>query len=166
MSNLQQIKKRYEEFIKDFRSLCFSSVDSRGLPQIGYAPFAEDEQRQFFVYLSDLASHTSALRESQKASVLLIEDEAHAREVFARKRIIFQCTANQVPRGSDLWLSHLENLKERFGDLVSTLQTFSDFHLFHLQPQSGTFITGFGQAYSITGERMDRLEHLRVEKRT
>ena len=166
MSNLQQIKKRYEEFIKDIRSLCFSSADSRGWPQMGYAPFAEDEQRHFFVYLSDLASHTSALRESQKASVLLIEDEAHAREVFARKRIIFQCTAHQVPRESDFWLSRMENLKERFGDLVSTLQTLSDFHLFRLQPQSGTFITGFGQAYSITGERMDRLEHVRVEKRT
>ena len=133
---------------------------------MGYAPFAEDEQRHFFVYLSDLAIHTSALRESQKASVLLIEDEAHAREVFARKRIIFQCTAHQVPRKSDLWLSRMENLKERFGDLVSTLQTLSDFHLFRLQPQSGTFITGFGQTYSITGGRMDRLEHVRVEKRT
>ena len=166
MNNLQQIKKRYEEFIKDFRSLCFSSVDSKGWPQIGYAPFSEDEKRHFFVYLSDLASHTTALRESQKASVLLIEDEAHAREIFARKRIIFQCSVHQVPRESNLWLSRMENLKERSGDLVSTLQTLSDFHLFRLHPQSGTFITGFGQAYSITGERMDRLEHVRIEKRT
>ena len=165
MSNLQQIQKQYEEFIKDFRSLCFSSLDSRGWPQMGYAPFAEDEQRHFFVYLSDLAIHTSALRESQKASVLLIEDEAHAREVFARKRIIFQCTANQVPRGSDLWLSRMESLKERFGDLVSTLKTLSDFHLFRLSPKNGTFVMGFGKAYSISGKRMEILNHVKIEKK-
>ena len=164
MRSLQKINNLYLNFFKGLRSLCFSTVDSKGLPLIGYAPFIVDEQRHFFIYLSDLASHTSALRESKNASVLLIEDENNSSEIFARTRIVFQCTVNQLPRESKLWQQKMESLAKRFGDIVTTLYSLSDFHLFKMQPLRGTFINGFGQAYVITGEKMDQLEQVPVEK--
>ena len=95
----------------------------------------------------------------------MIEDGTDKKEDFARKRIVFQCTVHEVPRESNLWLARMENLKENFGEIVSMLQTLSDFHLFCLQPKKGKFITGFGQTYSITGERMDQLKQFRTVKR-
>ncbi len=67
-----EVKNRYEDFLNGFDSLCMSTVDKEGWPLISYAPFVVDDNRSFYVFLSDLAKHTSFLRESGKASVMLL----------------------------------------------------------------------------------------------
>ena len=164
MSDLEKIRFHYNNFLKGFRSLSLASTDSLGWPHISYAPFIEDSRRQFYVYLSDLAGHTDCLRESGKASVLFIEDESQAVQIFARTRVVFQCEVTQVSPESDLWHSQMEDMSKRFGELISTLRSLSDFHLFQLKPVRGSFVMDFGKAFTISGSRMDQLKHLSTKK--
>ena len=78
-----KVKNRYEDFLNGFDSLCMSTVDSEGWPLISYAPFVVDDNRSFYVFLSDLAKHTSYLRESGKASVMFIEDENATAQILS-----------------------------------------------------------------------------------
>jgi putative heme iron utilization protein len=50
-----------------------------------------------------LSAHTHNLQTTGLASVLLIEDEAEAPQVFARQRIAYDCQAALLPRGTDAW---------------------------------------------------------------
>ena len=45
-----------------------------------------------------------------------------------------------------------------------TSKVFLDFHLFQLKPLRGSFVMGFGKAYTISGEKMDLLEHMKIKK--
>ena len=160
-----EVKNRYEDFLNGFDSLCMSTVDNKGWPLISYAPFVVDDNRSFYVFLSDLAKHTSYLRESRKASVLFIEDEDATAQIFARTRVIFQCDAIEMTRSSKFAERMLSKMEDRFGELLITLRSLSDFYLFRLSPKIGTFVMGFGQAYSISGKRMEILNHVKIEKK-
>ncbi len=159
-----QLKRIFEEFLQGFSSLCISTVDEEGWPSISYAPFVVDENRSYYVFLSDLAKHTSCLRESGKASVMFIEDEVTAKQIFARTRVVFQCDVMEMKPSLESTVQILEMMQSRFGELMSTLRSLPDFHLFRLKPLGGSFVMGFGKAYTISGEKMDLLEHVKIKK--
>ena len=158
-----ELKNRYEEFLNGFNSLCMSTVDNEGWPLISYAPFVVDDNRSYYVFLSDLAKHTSCLRESGKASVMFIEDEVTSKQIFARTRVVFQCDVMEMKPSSESTVQ-MEMMQSRFGELMSTLRSLPDFHLFRLKPLGGSFVIGFGKAYTISGEKMDLLEHVKIKK--
>ena len=160
-----EVKNRYEDFLNGFDSLCMSTVDNEGCPLISDAPFVVDDYRTFYLFLTDLAKHTSFLRESGKGSVMFIEDENATAQIFARTRVIFQCDAIEMTRSSKSAERMLSKMEDRFGELLITLRSLSDFHLFRLSPKNGTFVMGFGQAYSISGKRMEILNHVKIEKK-
>ena len=160
-----EVKKRYEDFLNGFNSLCMSTVDNEGWPLISYAPFVVDDNSFFYVFLSDLAKHTSYLRESGKASVMIIDDDNATAQIFARTRVIFQCDVIEMTRSSKTTERMLSKMEDRFGELLITLRSLSDFHLFRLSPKNGTYVMGLGKAYSISGERMEILNHVKIEKK-
>ena len=96
---------------------------------------------------------------------MFIEDEDATAQIFARTRVIFQCEVIEMTRSSKSAEGMLSKMEERFGELLITLRSLSDFHLFRLSPKNGTFIIGFGQAYSISGKRMEILNHVKIEKK-
>jgi putative heme iron utilization protein len=46
-------------------------------------------------------------------------------------------------------MERIQAMQDAFGEVVGVLRSLSDFHLFVLRPESGRFIVGFGQAFSI-----------------
>lgn len=42
---------------------------------------------------------------------------------------------------------------------TKTLREMSDFHLFRLRPLSGSFVSGFAKAYTLTGENLLNVKH-------
>ena len=54
----------------------------------------------------------------------------------------------------------MEEAMRRFGQVMQLLESLPDFHLFELQLQGGRYVRGFGQAYDLAGERLDRLVHV------
>ncbi len=155
-----QVIQECDALIKHCQSLIMSTLDEAHQPHVSYTPFVRRDNA-FYVFLSDLASHTRHLKTHPQTSIMLIEDEQNTRQIFARTRVIYECTAELVSRDSAMWNPVLEKLQDRFGEIISTLRELSDFNLFRLTPEQGTFVKGFGQAYRLEGEHLNKAVHIR-----
>ncbi len=140
-------------------TLQLATVGGDGLPHASYAPFVPGGN-DFFVYVSELSEHTRNLLDTARASVLVIEDEGEAENPFARRRLVFDCRATTIARDTPLWNETLDRFEQRFGDIVQTLRGLRDFVLFRLHAESGVYVRGFGQAYRLEGEKLDRVRHI------
>lgn len=112
----------------------------------------------YYLFLSQLASHTANLLRNPEVGLMLIEDEADAANSFARRRISLQGRAQPVDRGSDIFKSVISLFHRRFGKVMEIIEPLPDFQLFCVRVTSGRFVRGFGQAYALTGERLDQLQ--------
>lgn len=138
------------------RSLHLAATSSDGVPEARYAPFLLDDGA-FHVQLSALSAHAEQLTRAGATGILLIEDEAAAEEIFARRRLTFACTATVVPRGSAEWTRISDRFADKFGASATLIRPLADFRLFALRPQSGLFVRGFGQAFDIGPAARDTL---------
>ncbi len=160
-NDMDRVLADYRAFLGAFRSAVLATVDADGRPEASYAPFVRDAEGCFFVYLSDLARHTDHVRATGRVSLMLIENEEQAAQIYARTRIVLECHAEQLHRSDPLWAELMTPFQARFGSIIETLQALSDFHVFRLRPSEGVFVQGFGRAYRVSGAHMDQLEHIR-----
>lgn len=154
-ADIETARQVYEQLLSQTRSLILATISPDGSPLTSYAPFIVNEQRQFYIFTSRLAAHTANLQRTGQASVMLIEDEAAITQIFARQRVTFQCQASLIPRDNQEGQAALADYEARFGKMVGLLKSLPDFQLFKLQPQSGSLVTGFAQAYALSGERFE-----------
>ncbi len=147
-------------FRSAFRSVLLATVTHDGVPEASYAPYVADDDGHFYLYVSGLSRHTRNLQESGRASLLFIEDEQSARNIFARKRLSYACVAEFISRDDAAWSQILDRFTERFGKFVDTLRALPDFQLFRLTPKSGSYVRGFAQAYSFEGLGMGKIHQL------
>jgi hypothetical protein len=155
----------YRTFPDQFRSLMLATVSASAsaddsaqrLPQASYAPFIQDDDRNFYIYVSGLADHTANLQATGLASILLIEDEAQTPQIFARRRLSYTCRATLIPRDTPAWETLITQFESRFGALINTLRGLADFQLFQLKPCAGRFVAGFGAAYAVNPENLNEL---------
>lgn len=154
---IEAAQRVYQELLDQTRSLILATTNPDGTPLASYAPFIVDKQRQFYIFTSQLAAHTVNLQRTGQASLMVVEDEAAAMQIFARKRVIFQCQASPIPRDSAAGKRALAEYEARFGKMVGLLKSLPDFQLFKLQPQSGSLVVGFGQAYELGGDRFEMI---------
>ena len=158
MADSNRVTELYREFPEKFRSIVLSTVSVEGIPQASYAPFLIDQDKSIYIYISGLSAHTANLKHTGRASVLLIEDEAETKEIFARRRLTYECTAQPLPRGTTQWQTLIDRFEQRFGQVVGLMKGLPDFQLFQLQPQSGQFVVGFGAAYRVSSSDLNSLE--------
>lgn len=138
------------EFIHSRKSLMLSTVKEDGSPYASYAPFAIGDEC-FYVLLSEIAIHATNLQHTPLASVLIIQDEDAADELFARIRVNYAVSAEHIEFESELWDHGIGVLAERHGKRINDLSQLADFKLFKLKPTGGRFVKGFGRAYSLEG---------------
>jgi putative heme iron utilization protein len=136
------------DFLSERRSAVLSTLDENGLPHTSYAPFLWHDNR-CYIYISEAARHTGNLLERPECSLLFIEDEGSAGQIFARKRVMLSCRADELPRRTPSYADIMGRMEERFGGIIATLGSMQDFHLFALTPRSGEAVFGFGEAYLI-----------------
>ncbi len=151
-------------FIDSRKSLMLSSINEEGEPYASYAPFAVTEENDgFYVLLSTIAVHAKNLLANSKASVLIIEDEDSARELFARLRCNYSVNAEYIKHGTDAFEKAVKVLENRHGERSRQLSELSDFHMFKLTPKGGRYVTGFGRAYMLAGDSLtaESINHLR-----
>ena len=162
--SLTKTKTEYLNFLKKFRSLQLSTIGKNGRPESSYAPFVVDQNNQFYIYISALARHTKNLLNDSRAGIMFIEPEEQAENIFARKRLTFDCDAEIVVRESQDWMRIMSLFDDFARELMQTLRILPDFQLIRLKPNSGLFVKGFGKAYEISGEKMDQLSHVNPRK--
>ena len=160
----QGLEKRIQAEIIDFvstrKSLQLSSITTEGKPYASYAPFAYSET-SIYVLISEIAVHAINLQKNPLASVLIIEDEDSASELFARKRVNYSVESLLIVPESENWQQGIDILTARHGDRIGNLSSLADFKLFKLTPTEGRYVKGFGRAYAFKGHSLaGELEHL------
>lgn len=158
----QQISDEIMMMVNSRKTLMLSTLDENNHPYASYAAFAVGRDC-LYVLVSDIAVHGVNLRIHPQASVLIIEDEDSAIELFARLRVTYQVEAEWIQVESDAWHVGIALLTERHGQRITNLSQLSDFRLFKLKPRGGRYVKGFGKAYQIDGGTLagESLEHLR-----
>lgn len=138
------------ELVNARRSLMLASTCEDGSPYASYAPYAVGNDC-LYVLLSDIAVHGLNLIREPRASVLVIEDEDSCAELFARVRVNYRMTAEQIEHDSTEWHTGLQALVARHGERPKNLSEHADFRLFRLTPLAGRYVKGFGRAYDLVG---------------
>ncbi len=147
--------------IQDMRSLQLSTVGPDGIPHSSYTPYLHRTPNSFYVFVSQLASHTRHLLASETVSMMIIADEQSTSEIFARTRVSYQCHAKRIAPDNQDYLLVLDEYQQRHGKMAALLRQLPDFVLFQLKPMSGQFVMGFGKAYALTGTNLSKFEHTR-----
>ncbi len=157
MSPLEKAQAEYATFIDQFKSTIISTVNAQGFPNASYTPCIIDEAKNIYIFVSGLSTHTKNLYENPLVSVLFIEDEAQTKQIFARRRLTFDCEANLLDRDTEQWTEIVDQFQARFGEIIEILRSLPDFRIFQLTPKSGRFVLGFGAAYAVDGEQLNQL---------
>ena len=161
MSDIQQAQAAYQDFTGLFESIILSTANEEGEPNASYAPFVEDEIKNFYIFVSGLSTHTLNLSTTGKGSVMFIEDESQSKQIFARRRLTFDCSAELITREAEEWNKLADLFEKRFGELINIFRGLPDFRIFKLTPRDGKFVVGFGAAYKINGDDLNKLTHIK-----
>ncbi len=146
--DLQKLEEDYRVLIDSQHTLLLATSSDNGDADISYAPYLHFEN-VFYVYVSQLAKHTGNMLHSQQASVMFIQPEAEAANLFARQRLVFNCRVAEISQDDALYSQVLDAMHDRFGEVIGLLRSLSDFHLLALTPLQGQYVAGFGQAFSV-----------------
>ncbi|KAE9538438.1 pyridoxamine 5'-phosphate oxidase family protein [Ursidibacter maritimus] len=139
------------EFRNEFHTIQLATVNDKGEPNASYAPFVYHND-QYVVLISEMAKHARNLQVVPRVSLLLIEDEKTARELFARKRLTTNANARLVDKESEEGKTLLTALRDRHGERIDGLARLSDFKLFCFSPLQSLYVKGFGQAFHLDKE--------------
>jgi len=145
----QEHINNYQQLIKSQQTLILSTVTEQGKPESSYAPYVRDKQGVFYIYVSELASHTQNMLKTATASILFIQPEKACKNLFARERVVFDCSVSEVQKQDECYYKQMLIMKGELGETVELLQSLPDFHLLALTPINGKYIAGFGKAFSI-----------------
>jgi len=143
-------------YLEPFKSASLGTIGNNGYPFSSYAPFYYDGI-SVYIFISDIATHAKNMRQNPKASALFIEDESITQQIFARKRISLQCDVTQISKEDNAFEPIMEAFVAKQGETLTMLMGMGDFNLYVLTPIYGEATFGFGEAYSIGGEKMNEL---------
>lgn len=155
---LQSIGAEAMAFKSQFQSLQLATTNTQGLPEASYAAYVE-HGHQFYIYVSELATHCANLRDTGRCSLMFIEAEKDAAHLFARKRLVFQCAAQEVNRDSAKFETIMALFFEKFGKFMDVISKLTDFHLMELTPAQGSYVSGFAKAYHLNGQDLMQVTH-------
>jgi putative heme iron utilization protein len=142
------------------KTALLATADADGQPDSSVIPFVVADDGALHTYISNLSIHTANLRANPRASVLLIEDEAAANHLLARRRLTLRCAAAFVGREEPGFAAPMRALREKFGPVMDHLVSMHDFNLVRLVPDRARLVAGFGQAYDAAPTDWTRLSHV------
>ena len=86
---------------------------------------------------------------------MLIEDEALARNIFARARLNYSVSVAVVEKDTSPGVEVLTAMKDKLGNTVDVLADLPDFMLFQLKLEKARLVIGFGRAYVFVPGEVD-----------
>lgn len=159
---IKNVLKKRDRLLASAQTLGISVLvdeDSRLFADVGHAPFVR-KQECFYIYSSHLSAHVRALVNGAEAQFFLIEDESVAQNIWARVRMKFSAEVSELSRDDPQFSEFCDDIAEAHGPVMEMIRNFTDFHLFKIKPEQGVLVTGFAQAFSITGPMFELTEHL------
>jgi len=157
--NLEFIQNEFHELLKGLKTVTLSTVDHKNQPEASYTPYVEFESA-YYLFISSLSKHTVNLKQNGSISLLFIEDEAISRNLFARRRVIFQGKGIIIDRKSIHYSLVMAQFRHRFGSFIDIIEPLQDFSLFQINVLKGRYIRGFGQAFELAGIDLKEITHI------
>jgi putative heme iron utilization protein len=157
--NLESIQTEFYELLANLKTVHLATIDDSNQPEASYTPYVEFESA-YYLFISDLAKHTVNLKQNASISLLFIEDEANCRNQFSRRRAILQGKSIIVQRDSAHYQLVMAQFRDRFGGFIDVIEPLHDFNLFQINANKGRYIRGFAQAFELTGDGLNQIEHI------
>jgi putative heme iron utilization protein len=157
--NLESIQIEFHELLANQKTANLATIDSSNQPEASYTPFVEFESA-YYLFISDLAKHTTNIKQNPSISLLFIEDEAKCRNQFSRRRAILQGKGVIVQRDSAHYQRVMAQFRDKFGGFIDLIEPLLDFNLFQINTHKGRYIRGFAQAFELTGDGLNQIEHI------
>ena len=144
-----KLKAEIEGFKDSVLTIVLSTLSPEGQPNVSYASLLRYEG-QDFIYISQVAEHYANLRANPSLQIMFIEDESKAKTILARKRLVYNATAEFLPR-DDFFDKVYDSFEKKAGASsgVGQVRGMMDFHLVRLNLKDGRFVKGFGKAYNL-----------------
>jgi len=140
----ENIIETFKNFDKDKYSLIVSTTSTDNEPLTNYAPFVKEDE-DYYISVSSNMPHFTNMIETKKAHVLIIEDEATAGHIYARKRLYFSVDC-EIENDTEKVFTLFD---KRYGDALSFLREMKDFKIIKLTPKEKSLVLGFGAAYKM-----------------
>lgn len=141
----EEIIETFKTFENDKLSLILSTTSLNNEPLTNYSPFVTLEGK-YFICISSQLPHYKNIVQTKKAHVLIIEDEAGASNIYARKRLYFSVDCQLFENNAE----DIFNLfDKRYGESLSFLRNMKDFKIIELTPGEKSLVLGFGAAYKM-----------------
>lgn len=154
----KQLQQEITGFCSSFKSVILSTSKSE-TSNASYAPYAQDKDGNYYIFVSSMAKHAHNLAHNKNVSLFFIEDERDASNIFARKRVTIEAEASFLNRDSKEREEAVGLMRERFGEFFDAISSMPDFGCFRLTPKSGRYVKGFGKAYNFTMPDF-KIEHM------
>jgi hypothetical protein len=140
----------------DARPVAALATLHRGEPAVSMVPFVRlPGDARLFIHVSALATHTRDMQQHPRVSLLVTAEPDAATPPQALARVTLQADAASIRRDQDDYASARAAYLERFPGAAQTFE-LADFSIVALKPVSARLVAGFGRAYSLVGEALDR----------
>lgn len=140
----EQIIEEFKNFDDDKYSLMIATTSLENEPLTNYAPFVKLDGNYYISVSANMPHFTNMIR-TNKAHILIIEDESNAAHIYARKRLYF--SAECAVENDEEKIFKL--FDERYGDKLSFLREMKDFKIIKMIPKEKSLVLGFGAAYKM-----------------
>jgi len=87
---IEDAQKELVPFLQNIQSVLLSTVDRECEPFVSYSPFVEDEEGNFYVFISTAVQHSHNMNATGKAHIMFLEDESVSDHIYARRRMYFK----------------------------------------------------------------------------
>ncbi len=145
--------EQLDTFFDDKLSMMMATVSEEGEPFCSYTPYVEDEDHNYYIYISGSVPHSANMSANGKVSIMMIEDESKCEHIYARKRFYAQATAEAFSPNDERTEAINELFAKKFDSKVKYFFKMPDFRIYKITPKDGNLVLGFGAAYKVGGDR-------------
>jgi heme oxygenase (biliverdin-IX-beta and delta-forming) len=109
----------------------------------------------FYIHVSKLGKHTVEMETNPHVSLLLTETDDGRADPQTLVRVAIHGTAEIVPRNAPDYSHVKEIYLTRFPE-AEQLFSLADFNLWRIKPKGGRFVAGFGRAFNLVPEALQK----------
>jgi len=154
---IEQATHELATFTDNVSSVILSTVSSECEPFASYSPFVEDDEGNFYVFISTAVMHSHNMNATKKAHILFLEDESKTEHIYVRRRMYFKADTEKFEEDDDRASAIFKLFQDKFQDKVSHFSMMKDSRIYKLMPKDGNLVLGFGSAYKISNDRKSLL---------
>ena len=156
----EEAQKELDCFLDNISTVVLSTTDKEGEPFASYSPFVEDEEGNFYVFVSTAVQHSHNMYNTQKAHLLFIEDESKTEHIYARRRLYFKAKAEKFEENDERFEKIAQLFEKRHGKQAALVRKMPDSRFYKLTPYNGNLVLGFGAAFKLdeTNKKIEKLQ--------